>query len=276
MEYFHYNIISSTSDYTKLLLKNNNEVIVTADYQTKGRGRNQNQWLGNYGDNIYLSYGVNHSIPLNFNQAALYQAIGCLSVLSSLRKISDCDIFKIKYPNDVYSKVQGIGNPEFGIREENMENNHISQFPIPNSEIPVQINEDYKKISGILTEHGFLGENCSYSVLGIGINVNQTEFPDELKDKACSLKSLNFHVDKDNLLNLLIDEIIYFRKMNFNDIFELWLNELNIIGKIITLKNKNGNWIVKELLNDCRLLVANVNDNEQIIIDDGDSISYKL
>ena len=46
-----------------------------------------------------------------------------------------------------------------------------------------------KKICGILTEGVIDGEN-TYAVLGIGMNVNQTEIPDELSDTAVSLRMI--------------------------------------------------------------------------------------
>ncbi len=46
-----------------------------------------------------------------------------------------------------------------------------------------------KKISGILTEMNAEVDYIHYVVIGIGINVNQTEFPEEIKDTASSLKS---------------------------------------------------------------------------------------
>lgn len=46
---------------------------------------------------------------------------------------------------------------------------------------------DGKKICGILTEMGTSGDQIQYAVVGIGINVGQQEFPDELKNKATSL-----------------------------------------------------------------------------------------
>lgn len=44
-----------------------------------------------------------------------------------------------------------------------------------------------KKICGILTEMSSEENYVNYAVLGMGINVNQQEFPDELRDKATSL-----------------------------------------------------------------------------------------
>ena len=45
-----------------------------------------------------------------------------------------------------------------------------------------------RKICGILTEMSTEMTWINYVVIGIGINVNQNEFPEELKDKASSLK----------------------------------------------------------------------------------------
>lgn len=44
-----------------------------------------------------------------------------------------------------------------------------------------------KKLCGILTESSIEPEFINYIVVGIGINVNQTEFSEELKDKATSI-----------------------------------------------------------------------------------------
>ncbi len=45
-----------------------------------------------------------------------------------------------------------------------------------------------KKMGGILTQIVTIGENIKYLLIGIGINVNQIDFPDELKNIATSLK----------------------------------------------------------------------------------------
>ena len=44
-----------------------------------------------------------------------------------------------------------------------------------------------KKICGILTEMGTNGLEISYVLIGVGINVNLREFPEEMQDKATSL-----------------------------------------------------------------------------------------
>lgn len=44
-----------------------------------------------------------------------------------------------------------------------------------------------KKVCGILTEMAAQSDRLDYVAIGIGINVNQTDFPDEIKTKATSL-----------------------------------------------------------------------------------------
>lgn len=44
-----------------------------------------------------------------------------------------------------------------------------------------------KKVCGILSEMKLEKQQCAYCVIGVGINVEQTDFPEELQDKATSL-----------------------------------------------------------------------------------------
>ena len=44
-----------------------------------------------------------------------------------------------------------------------------------------------KKVCGILSEMKLEQQECAYCVIGVGINVEQASFPEELKDKATSL-----------------------------------------------------------------------------------------
>lgn len=46
-----------------------------------------------------------------------------------------------------------------------------------------------KKVGGILTQMVTYGEKIKYLLIGIGLNVNSTEFPNELKKIATSLKN---------------------------------------------------------------------------------------
>ncbi len=60
--------------------------------------------------------------------------------------------------------------------------NHHLQLKWPND-----VMVDNKKIAGILTETSFIGNKLGRIAMGIGLNVNQSQYPNLLKDKATSL-----------------------------------------------------------------------------------------
>lgn len=71
-----------------------------------------------------------------------------------------------------------------------------------------------RKIAGILTEAVYSGNVLDRVVVGIGLNVNQTSFPPELKDKATSLfgeSGSQNHSREDVLCNLLSKAEVYYR-----------------------------------------------------------------
>jgi BirA family biotin operon repressor/biotin-[acetyl-CoA-carboxylase] ligase len=238
----HFREISSTNDYAKELLEKHPLVLVTADYQTSGRGRNQHKWEGDYGLNVYASLGINHENgPLALDNIAMYQILACLATKSVLQRLTNFDSFQLKYPNDVYAKTDGV----------------------------------YKKISGILAEHSFLGASCTRTVIGIGINNEQEDF-EELSANATSLALLGYKIDNVELTNMLASKLIDFLNVNHIDIFNQWQKELKIVGKTAKLINNGEFVVIHRILPDGRLLALSTETNEEKIIDNGDSIRYNL
>lgn len=63
-----------------------------------------------------------------------------------------------------------------------------------------------KKLGGILCESGFLGDQVTYAVLGLGLNVNheKNDFPGDIRPKATSLKiAKGADVDPEEVLRAL-------------------------------------------------------------------------
>ena len=54
--------------------------------------------------------------------------------------------------------------------------------------LPNDLMLNEKKICGILTESSIQGDKINYLLIGIGFNVNQINFPEEIRDIATSLK----------------------------------------------------------------------------------------
>lgn len=64
-----------------------------------------------------------------------------------------------------------------------------------------------RKCAGILAET-FAGGSSAFMVLGIGLNVNTTAYPPELRDTATSLKlALDRHVDRNSLAIALLKQL---------------------------------------------------------------------
>lgn len=244
---YNFDEITSTNDYAKELLSDEDIICVTAHNQTKGRGRNGKEWYGNYGNNLFISFGIKHTHSYSLEFLSNLQVIGAMAVKQSLEIISNIS-FRLKYPNDVYA---------FDGRK-------------------------YRKISGVLVEHGFSGSDCNHSIVGIGVNINEVNFPEELKENATSLKLLGINVEIEELQRLVIKNFSLLLSLDDHEVYEMWVEDLKIIGKEINIiagnnfdPNSGNKYIAHELLNDGRLLLINQNNNK-IIIDNGDTIRYNF
>ena len=70
-----------------------------------------------------------------------------------------------------------------------------------------------KKICGILTEMSTEEDTIRYVVVGIGINVNAREFPEEIRDKATSLKlELGRSVKRSEVIQAVAEEFSHLKK----------------------------------------------------------------
>jgi len=87
---------------------------------------------------------------------------------------------------------------------------------------PNDIYVEDKKIAGILIEHHIQGEKLNYSVAGIGINVNQTQFDPALPNPT----SLKLLTGKEVEKELILEEIVqigaaYYNKLQNHAFIEL-------------------------------------------------------
>ena len=77
-----------------------------------------------------------------------------------------------------------------------------------NIKIPNDIVFNGKKIGGILTESKIFHNTVEYLIIGIGIDTNQTEFVDELKEIATSIKNeFHIHIDNDKVIKEIAEYI---------------------------------------------------------------------
>ena len=73
---------------------------------------------------------------------------------------------------------------------------------------PNDIYLNNKKLGGILIETKYLKDKLLYVVIGIGININQKEMPDDIRDISTSLSiETNKKYDKEEIISGLISDI---------------------------------------------------------------------
>lgn len=145
------NATPSTNDYLKNLCSTQsveNFTVVVAENQTKGKGQRGNIWEIEAGKNITFSVLIK---KYSSSESSVFDLNVAISV-SIIQALESFEIPKlnIKWPNDILS--------------------------------------DGKKIAGILIENTFSSNQSVSSIIGIGLNVNQTDF--ENLPKASSLKNI--------------------------------------------------------------------------------------
>jgi BirA family biotin operon repressor/biotin-[acetyl-CoA-carboxylase] ligase len=248
VKHYHFTELPSTNDTAKELLRQYTAplLVVTADVQTSGRGRNGNVWVGSGEANVYCSVGMRHFNPPLEQRLINFQVIGCLAAKAALQEITQSlrleREFVLKYPNDVY-------------------------IVLPHA-LPIE----RRKICGVLVEHEFIGSTCVSSVIGIGINVRETKFPSDLQSKASSLLLQGIDVSTELIRATLLRYIQLFLKQSNDALFKAWREELNIEFQEIIIKGEQGFWRVERLQEDGRLLVSHGETRRERYVDNGDSI----
>ncbi len=98
-----------------------------------------------------------------------------------------------------------------------------------------------KKFCGVLSEAIFDDNELKGIVVGIGINVNQLNFPEEIREKTTSLKKeLGREIDRFKVLNCVLNKMEYYynkiQKGSINLIIKEWVHYTTIFGKKISVK----------------------------------------
>jgi BirA family transcriptional regulator, biotin operon repressor / biotin---[acetyl-CoA-carboxylase] ligase len=122
--------------------------VFLAEEQTAGRGRGANAWQSARSTGIYCSVVLRPALPPT--EVLVLSLAAALAVRSAIRQIDSNVEPDLKWPNDLLI--------------------------------------DGKKVCGILAEMNAEATRVRYIVVGIGLNVNQATFPQELTPQATSLR----------------------------------------------------------------------------------------
>ena len=112
----------------------------------------------------------------------------------------------------------------------------------PNIKWPNDIMLSKKKVCGVLTELDAEMDSINYSIIGIGINVNN-EIEENLQDIAISLNSIiGTQISRVKLLQSVFKHLdenyVKLISKNYRSIRELWFSFANIIGKKIQVEGE--------------------------------------
>lgn len=173
MKILHFDSLESTNKYCELLDPKSLEefTVVCTEEQLSGIGQRGNVWSSEAHKNLTFSVILKPSFIATADQYYLTMCLA-LAVTETVDHYCGNNTTKIKWPNDIYV--------------------------------------DGKKICGILTSNSISNGHLSQSICGIGLNVNQTVFPQWIPNPT-SLKLIadkDFNTDK--VLELLLIKLQHF------------------------------------------------------------------
>ncbi len=199
--------VDSTNNYAMGIVHSGMAVHGNAYFaleQTEGKGRRGKVWKSTKEQNIILSIVANTDFLTAKHQFKLIAAVS-LGCINFLRKYVKENI-KIKWPNDLFY--------------------------------------NDTKAGGILIENVFKGKVWQWAVIGIGININQTDFPPDISSNSVSLKQIE---GKDFDIILLgkhlricvLKQIEDLRQIKFEVILNQYNAALYKLNEKVKLKKRN-------------------------------------
>jgi BirA family biotin operon repressor/biotin-[acetyl-CoA-carboxylase] ligase len=143
--------------------------LVISDFQTAGRGTDGSKWESEPGRNLTFSFVLYPSFLAIEAQFYLNKIIslGLTDLVSEV--LPERDDIRIKWPNDII-----IGN---------------------------------HKVAGTLIQNGVKGSQFDFSVIGIGLNVNQESFPGEAINPASLKMMAGIYFDLEEMLSRTLAKI---------------------------------------------------------------------
>ena len=164
------NAIDSTNSFLKELAHNSSlkdYTVVTANSQTKGKGQMGSTWVSEPNKNLLCSVFVRFDGLSADNQVLINYAVS-LAIVNTLAKFKISKL-AIKWPNDILSSSH--------------------------------------KICGILVENVMQSTEIKSTIIGIGLNVNQEVFSNQLTNVTSMKNVTKKNIDLDALLEVLITEL---------------------------------------------------------------------
>lgn len=229
-----FEVIDSTNNYAKKAAAEgcSDGTLVVAECQTAGRGRLGRPWESSDKKGIWMSIVLKPCISPEEVQVITIAA--AVAVVDAIYKATGIET-GIKWPNDIL--LEG------------------------------------KKVCGILTEMSCEMERVNFLVIGMGINVNQDgeDFPEELRNTAISLK---MHGGVEGILRRseIIKQILYEMEKQYDkikmgktdEIIEEWKKKSVTLGKLVraNIRNTEITGTAVDITEDGKLVVKSADGEE--------------
>lgn len=134
-------VLDSTNDFARRLISKTNPMdgtVILTDNQRAGRGQGGNSWESEPGKNLTFSVIYDTAFLPVADQYVLNMAVA-VAAMQALKDWVEADRLAIKWPNDLLA--------------------------------------GGRKLGGILIENTLRGNRLRHSIIGMGINIGQREFP---------------------------------------------------------------------------------------------------
>lgn len=219
----YFDEISSTNEYAALFITKNKppELSVIAAH-TQTKGKGQR------GNSWHSKQGENLTFsiiayPNHILAPAQFIISECISLALAQVVSSYCKHVTIKWPNDIYVK--------------------------------------NKKIAGILIEHMLLGQHIQSSIIGVGLNCNQIQFPDIVPNPTSLALCCNKQFSLETILHEVLAEFEsqYAKTHVRNTIHSEYIENLYMKNRQCTFQDSEGTFLGK---------IRDVSEQGLLIIED--------
>lgn len=219
------------TDSTNRWLKAHGEgtMVVVADYQTAGKGCGTNSWESERGKNLTFSMLIHPTdIPASqqFRITEVVSVALCEVLERYLLTVPElAEGLSIKWPNDIY-----MGD---------------------------------KKICGVLIENRLQGNVIVDSIIGIGLNVNQTEFVSDAPNPVSLRQLLGREIDREALLHDFLETLETVSSSETT--YSAYRNKLFRLGKQAVFSDETGRFegTIQDVETDGRLLIKDLAGQER-------------
>ena len=201
------------------------EMVVVCDYQTAGRGCGSNSWEAEQGKNLLMSVLMHPKKVSARTQFIITQIVSVALCRTIETVIGSEHRVTIKWPNDIY-----VGD---------------------------------KKICGVLIENSIAGRRIKDCIIGIGLNVNQTEFKSDAPNPVSIAQLTGKEMDREEVLKLFLTNLS--KEYENKNVHQDYLGRMYRRDGLYPFETEGTRFMAR---------VIGVNDDGRLMLQDEDGIGH--